>query len=97
MRADDARSMACRNARPADDERYVDVGLVRAFFARMHSPLANVEAVIRCVENVGVVQQPLGIELLDELLDHLVDSLQRSKTRTLKLIVVLDDCVIQLR
>lgn len=56
MRADNTGSMTRGDSWATNDEWDVDVGLIWAFFARVHSMLADVIAVVSRVEDVCVIE-----------------------------------------
>ena len=59
--------------------------------------LSDVVAVIRSIDDIRIVQDPFRFQLLHDLLHHLVDRLQSAKSRSLELVVVLNDRIVQLR
>ena len=67
---------ASRYARPAHDERYVDVLLVRGLLARGEAVLAEVVAVVRREDDVGVVQLPVARQRGREIGDGVIDGLE---------------------
>lgn len=67
---------AAGDARAAHDKGHVDVLLDARRLSRREPVLADVEAVVRGVDDVGVVEQAQGVELRDDALDQLVDGLQ---------------------
>ena len=87
---------ALGDAGPADDEGHADVGLEAAHLARVQAVLADVEAVVRGVEDVGVVEQALVLEALDHLADELVDGHEGAQAQPLVLVVVLENGGVEL-
>ena len=65
------------HARTAHDERHVHVLLVRGLLALRQSVVAEVEAIVRREDDVGVGELPVLLERRDQLAESAVDRLQR--------------------
>jgi len=89
--------LASGDARPARDEGDVDVLLAAAGLARWQTVVADVEAVVGCVEQVRVGEDlRVGLELGDDVVDQLVDGLQGLQAAAIEVVVVLDLVVVEL-
>lgn len=84
------------NAGTADDKGDVDVFFKATFFARAETVLADVETVVGGVDDVGVVENPGGFELLDDAFNELIYGLKGAETRAVEVVIVFNDGVIQL-
>ena len=85
------------DARPADDERHVDVFFVGAVLAGEHAVLADVEAVVGRVDDVGIVEEIVGCEVGNGVVDDLVDGLQRAQAVAVVFIAVGEGRLVLLR
>jgi len=65
-------SPASSDAWATDNKWDVNIGVESAFLTRMHPMLTDVVAIVRGVEDIGVVQKAFAIEHLDEVFDHFV-------------------------
>ena len=84
---DEIDADACGDAGSADDEGHIDVFFVGAALAGRQSVLADVEAVVRGIEDVGVIQEVVGREESDGAVDHVVDCLQGLEAEAVVLVV----------
>lgn len=57
--------------------------------------LGNMISVVGGIENIRVVQHIIIVQCLNQPLYHFIDGLQRSQSRSLILIVVFNNSVIQ--
>jgi hypothetical protein len=73
----------------------VNIRVEATFLAGVHAVLREVVAVVCCVKNVGVIQLASSVELLHHGLNHLIYSLKRPEARPLKLIIILNDSLIE--
>lgn len=52
--------------------------------------LANVIPVITCVDHVGVIEDLITVEKVEDVIDEFINGLQGSKATTVKFIIVFD-------
>lgn len=97
MSCDSFRDASLWNSRTTDNQRNVDVRLITTFFSGLQPVLANMVSVVSRVEDVGIVQQAVLFELVDQSINKLVNSLERTKTTSVVLIVVFHILITQLR
>lgn len=76
VRGDSVFNFPLGHSRAPDNERNPNVLLVTTFLAGRKAMLSNVEAVVRAINDIRVVQDTSFIELDDELLYQLVYRLQ---------------------
>lgn len=66
MRTYSFRNTSFSDSGTTHDERNVDVGVITTLFARVHTVLADVVAVVGSVEDVGIRKELLGFKGLDK-------------------------------
>lgn len=75
VRGDNLGDLALRDARPTHEQGDVDVFFKAALFAWLQTVLANVVAVVGGVEDVGVAEQAVLLQTLNDAGNQLVDRL----------------------
>lgn len=75
MRSHEINNSSSLDPGAADVKGDINIFLEGAGFARLHPVLADVEPVVGRVDDVGVVEQVLFVEVSDDVLDELVDGL----------------------
>jgi len=91
MTTRDILNCAFSNTRTADKERDVDIFFYAARFTGREPVLADVEAVVGCINQISVFQY-LGVfaETVDDRPDEVVDGLQGLEARAVPSVVVRD-------
>ena len=56
----------------ADDQRDVDIGIVRATFARLQSMLSDMEAIIGSINYKCIVEDTIVVECGDKFTYHII-------------------------
>lgn len=85
------------NTRTSNEQRHLDIFFISASFSRRQSVLANVEAIVRCVDNVCVVTLTTLLETPDKRIHQLVNCLKNAQTGPIKVVIVFDDRSVLLR
>lgn len=96
MRSDKVDGLALGNVGSANHHRHIHIFLVGAALAGGQAVLADVEAVVTGVDDVGVLQHVVLLQLLDRALDQIIDRLQGLETTTVHDIVLLDFRLVEL-
>ena len=87
---DNIRLNAFSDTWPAHHKWDVDVLFKGTLFSGLQAVLADVVAIVCCVEDVGVLQQAEVRETDDDFFDEFVDSLQCAKAVSVEVIVGVD-------
>lgn len=58
--------------------------------------LADMEAIVRCVNDISVVEHIMILQSLNSLLNQIINSLKSLKPTTIMVVIILDCGVIQL-
>lgn len=90
MGSHDIADHSFRNTRPSDDEWYMDVFLEPTDFPRLKSMLANMEAIVARIEDVGIVEEIVLREATEKLVDHFVHRLKCPQAVSIKQVIVID-------
>lgn len=73
----------------SDDQWNVDISIVRTAFARLHSVLPDMEAVVGRVNDECIFKDTVFIECGDQLTYHVINACQNLKTSTIEAIIVI--------
>lgn len=72
-----------------DDQWNVDVGIIGTCFARLHSVLPDVEAIVGSVNDECIFKDTVFIECCDQFTYHVIKTRQNLKTSTIEAIIVI--------
>ena len=87
---------SCLDAGTADNHGHLDVRLEAAHLARVEAVLTDVEAIVRGIEYVRIIQNTSLIKLVNDSAHHFVYSSKCSHTLLLVEVIVFQHCFIEL-
>ena len=90
-------NMTLRNTRSADEKRNSDILLKPTSFPGRQTMLTDMESIVRSVDNVSIIQLTTVLKPGNKRLNELINALQGTQSRAIKVIIVIDNRLVQLR